>query len=190
MVQFHEAIAGPNQRAGLRAAPVSGPIIKILIVTIKPIGRPATALKVPRLFTANAQITVTSKKVPTASAMRAFVIENPEATNGIPRWPALPATPLRTRAPRVAPANCAVTKDTSSLILIRLHETWVSPVNPLRGTPLALFCYSQLTCLRLFLPMFCPGISESQLHSLPDKSRVNCLNKRKTGQRVLQSPHC
>ena len=47
-----ETSAGPNQRAGLSAAPETPPTASTLMLIVRPIGRPARMLNAPRLSTA------------------------------------------------------------------------------------------------------------------------------------------
>src|SRR2546428_4530677 len=78
------ATAGPNQRAGFMAAPVSGPTARTSIVITSPTVNPAVFANGPRSSITVAKTAHTRKKVATASTNTAFPSVYPDSTIGVP----------------------------------------------------------------------------------------------------------
>jgi hypothetical protein len=68
------------------AAPVSGPPMRMSIVIVKPIARPAMILKLPPGSAAVAKTTHTRKKVRTVSITRPCQTLTPAPSTGAPRF--------------------------------------------------------------------------------------------------------
>ena len=84
MLQSPEIKAGPNQRAGLSAAPVIGPTEKIIAVIVNPIGKPAILATLLLLSTATPKITKSKNAVPITSARKPAPMVVSDAIAGRP----------------------------------------------------------------------------------------------------------
>ena len=85
MLQSPDTKAGPNQRAGFKAAPVIGPTEKIIPVIVNPIGSPGSAAAALRLSTATPNITNIKSEVHKISAIAPELIDVPFAIAGKPK---------------------------------------------------------------------------------------------------------
>src|SRR5207245_1464505 len=127
------ASAGPNQRAGFMAAPVSGPTARTSIVITNPTVNPAVFANGPRSSITVAKTAHTRKKVATASTSTAFPSMYPESTLGVPPFTDATAGEggkyFRRGAGATGPASCATMYTalrTVGILPVTHRATWIA----------------------------------------------------------------
>src|SRR2546425_1426659 len=129
------ATAGPNQRPGFMAAPVSGPTARTSIVITSPTVNPAVFANGPGSSITVAKRAHTRKKAATASTNTAFPSVYPDSTIGVPPFTESNAGGgekyFRRKAAATAPASCATMYTalrTVGILPVTHRATWIAGV--------------------------------------------------------------